>query len=248
LPADVASHLHRTDKDVLGDPAIGYVIDRELLSLVVCDPAKYLGRTGLVPTEGSSAAGAPSGGLRVVGDDPSTLLFALGVRDGDVIKEVRKSVSSSSDLFDTLMDPSGDLGIVLERDHHRVSIALTATGRGSPKGVDEASRIHKLTETERRIERGLASELAASPARLACTIRLVPEPDGLRLFGVRQNSLLGVLGFENGDRVSAIAGVPVRTTRDAVRGMDAVGGASASFDVDLERRGKSLKFVYRLEP
>jgi hypothetical protein len=248
LPADVASHLHRTDKDVLGDPAVGYVIDRELLALIVCDPGKYLGRTRLVPAEGGAGPGEVNGGLRVVGDDPSTLAFAVGVRDGDVIKEVGRSVSSSSDIFERLQGPSDDLGIVLERDHRRVSISLKATGRGSPKGVDEPSRIHKVTETERRIERGLASELAASPARLACTCRLVPEAGALRLFGVRPDMLLGTLGFENGDAVTAIAGVPVRSTPAAVRGMDAIGHARDSFDVDVERRGKTLKFLYRLEP
>jgi len=48
--------------------------------------------------------------------------------------------------------------------------------------------------------------------------RVVPEKEGdkvvgIRLFGIRQDSLLGTLGLENGDRLSSINGFEMSDPR-----------------------------------
>lgn len=81
-------------------------------------------------------------------------------------------------------------------------------GSGLPR--DEMSKIRRIGEHEFEVDRSTVEALIANPADLMKT-RVVPEKEGdrvvgLKLFGIRPNSLLGALGLENGDRLSSING------------------------------------------
>src|SRR5262249_28253267 len=77
------------------------------------------------------------------------------------------------------------------------------------KLVQEISeKIHKISETEFSVERSVVDTILENQAELMRSARIVPEKEGdkiagIRLFGIRSDSLLGTLGLENGDRLSS---------------------------------------------
>jgi len=72
------------------------------------------------------------------------------------------------------------------------------------------SKIHKVSEHEFEVDRSAVDALIANPAELMKT-RVVPEKVGdqvvgLKLFGIKDDSLLGGIGLQNGDRLQSING------------------------------------------
>lgn len=83
---------------------------------------------------------------------------------------------------------------------------------GAPGGPpsDIMGKIRRVKEHEFEVDRSAVDALISNPAALMQT-RVVPEKEGdrvvgLKLFGIRPNSLLGNLGIENGDRLTSING------------------------------------------
>ena len=77
-----------------------------------------------------------------------------------------------------------------------------------PPGI--AGKIHQRGEHEFDVDRSAVDALIANPAELM-KIRVVPDKEGdkvvgLKISGIKPGSLLGVLGMENGDRLSSING------------------------------------------
>jgi general secretion pathway protein C len=82
----------------------------------------------------------------------------------------------------------------------------------APGGLppDLAGKIRQRGEHEFEVDRSAVDALIANPAELMKT-RVVPDKVGdqvvgLKLYGIKPNSLLGMLGIENGDRLSSING------------------------------------------
>jgi general secretion pathway protein C len=113
------------------------------------------------------------------------------------------------------------------------------------------SSIREISPTEhvmshRALELFLQNQQALMPS-----LNVVPDVQngvatGIRLFGVRQDELLGRLGFENGDRVETLMGRPVGTPSETLEAYAAMRGAPR-IDIVVERRGKPLKLLVRVE-
>jgi general secretion pathway protein C len=98
----------------------------------------------------------------------------------------------------------------------------------------------------RRVIDGAVQHLA-NPMRL---IRIVPDSEngrlgGLRLFGVRPDSLLGYLGFENGDRVDSINGIAITTPENALAAYGRL-HTSNEVSVVVTRRASRMRLEYYL--
>ena len=85
-------------------------------------------------------------------------------------------------------------------------------GKGA-SGVpaDIASKIQKVSETEFNVDRSVVDKILENQAELMRSARIVPEQQngkvvGIRLFGIRPETLLGTLGFQTGDRLETING------------------------------------------
>jgi general secretion pathway protein C len=81
--------------------------------------------------------------------------------------------------------------------------------QGGPN-ADLMAKIHKTGEHAYEVDRTAVDALIQNPAELMKT-RVVPDKVGdqvvgLKLYGIKQNSLLGAIGIENGDRLSSING------------------------------------------
>jgi general secretion pathway protein C len=79
-----------------------------------------------------------------------------------------------------------------------------------PPGGDLAGKIHKRGEHEFDVDRTAVDALIANPAELMKT-RVTPVKDGdrvvgLRLGGIRPDSVLNAIGLQNGDQLTSING------------------------------------------
>jgi general secretion pathway protein C len=109
-----------------------------------------------------------------------------------------------------------------------------------------------VSPTEREITES-ARVLAATHLEdgvLGKSTRLVPEPGaegGLRIFGVRADSVLGRLGFENGDVVTSFA--PGRDG-GAASALESLAGMKTAKEatIGIRRRGQALALHYRVVP
>jgi general secretion pathway protein C len=107
-----------------------------------------------------------------------------------------------------------------------------------------ASKIHKISDTHFEVERSVIDQILENQAELMRSVRVVPEKDGdktsgIRLFGIRPDSLLGTLGMENGDRLSSINGFDMNDMQKAVEAYTRLRMAD-HLTVSINRRGKPM--------
>jgi general secretion pathway protein C len=108
--------------------------------------------------------------------------------------------------------------------------------------------IMKLDETTFLVERRLIDVVVEDQAERMRLIRIVPELEngrvlGLRLSGVRPDSLLGHLGFQNGDRVQSINGIDMSTPENALETYARL-RTSKEVSVVVMRRGSRVRLEY----
>lgn len=82
--------------------------------------------------------------------------------------------------------------------------------------------------------------------------RVVPEIDdgglgGVRLFGVRNDDILGALGLENGDELVSVGGKPIDSPEARLAAIATLAMASA-VTAGIVRRGVPLELAYRVVP
>lgn len=124
--------------------------------------------------------------------------------------------------------------------------------RGAP-ALDESIRkgIVKTGATEYNIDRGVVDKILENQADLMRQARIVPEQEngkvvGIRLFGVRQDTLLGVLGMENGDRLQTINGFDMSSPEKALEAYARLRTAD-KLTVQVNRRGQNLNLDYNIK-
>lgn len=121
----------------------------------------------------------------------------------------------------------------------------TTSGRKSRKVPAEiASKIHKISDTHFEVERSVIDQILESQAELMRSVRVVPEKDGdktsgLRMFGIRPDSLLGTLGMENGDRLQSVNGFDINDPQKALEAYTRL-RMSDHLTVSINRRGKPV--------
>ena len=89
--------------------------------------------------------------------------------------------------------------------------AATGEPSGGIPAADLDAGITKVSDTEYRIQRGLVNRILENQADLMRTARVVPHEEGgrvvgVKMYGIRRNSLLGRLGMQNGDVLRTING------------------------------------------
>jgi len=130
--------------------------------------------------------------------------------------------------------------------------AVTAPPGGpSPVPQDIASKIQKVSDTEFNIDRSVVDKILENQAELMRSARIVPESKdgkvvGIRLFGIRPDTLLGTLGMQNGDRLEAINGFNMGSPEKALEAYARLRTASA-LDVKVNRRGAPVTIDYHIK-
>jgi general secretion pathway protein C len=124
-------------------------------------------------------------------------------------------------------------------------------GKGKPVPAEIASKIHKVSETEFNVERAVVDNILENQAELMRSARIVPEKEGdkivgIRLFGIRPDSLLGTLGLENGDRLQAINGFEMSDPQKALEAYARLRSAER-LTVSVNRRGKPVNIDFNIK-
>jgi general secretion pathway protein C len=122
-----------------------------------------------------------------------------------------------------------------------------------PGGVDPDLKkgIQRVSSTEFNIDRGVVDKILENQAELMRQARIVPEQEngkmvGIRLFGVRPDTLLGVLGMENGDRLQTINGFDMTSPEKALEAYARLRTAD-QLTVQVNRRGSNLNLDYNIK-
>jgi len=122
-----------------------------------------------------------------------------------------------------------------------------------PSGVpaDIASKIQKVSENEFNVDRQVVDKILENQAELMKSARIVPESKdgkvvGIRLFGIRPDTLLGTLGLQNGDRLEAINGFNMGSPDKALEAYARLRTA-ADLKVDINRRGAAQTIHFNIK-
>lgn len=123
--------------------------------------------------------------------------------------------------------------------------------KGSKVPAEIAEKIHKISETEFNVERSVVDQILENQAELMKSARIVPEKEGdkvvgIRLFGIRPDSLLGTLGLENGDRLSSINGFEMSDPQKALEAYAKLRTAD-KLTVSVNRHGKPMDIGFNIK-
>jgi general secretion pathway protein C len=123
---------------------------------------------------------------------------------------------------------------------------------GGPKGPPSplAGRIRQISAHEFDVDRSAVDALLANPGDLMKT-RVVPEKEGdrivgLKLFGIRPNTVLSTLGLENGDRLVSINGFEMN---DPQKMLEAYGKLTRADRISaaVVRNGKPMTIDFNIK-
>jgi general secretion pathway protein C len=129
--------------------------------------------------------------------------------------------------------------------------AEKSSGGGDALTKEISKGIQKVSATEYKIERGVVDKILENTAALMTQVRIVPEKDGdkssgIRLFGVKPDSLLGVLGMENGDRLQTINGFDMTNPEKALEAYARLRTAD-HLTVAVNRKGAATNLDYDIQ-
>jgi general secretion pathway protein C len=131
--------------------------------------------------------------------------------------------------------------------------APAAAPPGGPGALDPAiaKGIQKVSATEFNVDRGVVDKILENQADLMRQARIVPEQEngkmvGIRMFGVRPETLLGVLGMENGDRLQTINGFDMTSPEKALEAYARLRTAD-HLTVQVNRKGANMNLDYNIK-
>ena len=124
---------------------------------------------------------------------------------------------------------------------------------GGPTSVSEDIKkgIQRVGPNEFNVDRGVVDKILENQAELMRQARIVPEQEngkvtGIRLFGVRQDTLLGTLGMENGDRLEKINGFDMTSPEKALEAYARLRTAD-HLTISLNRKGSEQNIDYNIK-
>ena len=125
------------------------------------------------------------------------------------------------------------------------------TSGAKPLSDDIKKGIQKVGPNEYNIDRGVVDKILENQADLMRQARIVPEQEngrvvGIRLFGVRPDTLLGTLGMENGDRLQTINGFDMSSPEKALEVYARLRTAD-KLTVQVNRKGQNLNLDYNIK-
>ena len=117
--------------------------------------------------------------------------------------------------------------------------------------ADIASKIQKVSANEFNVDRQVVDKILENQAELMKSARIVPEQDngkgdGIRLFGIRADTLLGTLGLENGDRLQSINGFDMASPEKALEAYARLRTAD-HLTVQVNRRGANQNIDFNIK-
>ncbi len=132
-----------------------------------------------------------------------------------------------------------------------VGVVREPARKGASKAPPEIlAKIQKVSETEYNIDRSVIDQLIERQSELI-RARIVPDQQngqvvGLRLYGVRPDTVLGALGIQNGDRLETINGFSMASPEKALEVYARLRSAEG-LKIQVNRAGKNLLIDYKIK-
>ena len=111
--------------------------------------------------------------------------------------------------------------------------------------------IEKISDTNFNIQRGLVDKVLANQGSLMKSARVIPHEEngrvvGVKLYGIRRNSLLGRLGVRNGDMLRTINGFDMTSPDTALEAYSRLRTAD-KLTLAVKRQNKEITIDYNIE-
>ena len=111
--------------------------------------------------------------------------------------------------------------------------------------------ISKVSETNFTVSRQLLDKVLSNQAELMRAARVIPYEEngrtvGVKVYGIRRNSLLGKLGINNGDVLSKINGFDLSSPDSALEAYTKL-RQTDQFSIAMVRRGKPQTMEYSVK-
>jgi len=111
--------------------------------------------------------------------------------------------------------------------------------------------IEKISDTNFRIQRSLVDKVLANQGSLMKSARVIPHEEngrviGVKLYGIRRNSLLGRLGVRNGDMLRTINGFDMTSPDTALEAYSRLRSAD-KLTLAVKRQNKEMTIDYDIE-
>jgi general secretion pathway protein C len=111
--------------------------------------------------------------------------------------------------------------------------------------------IEKISDTKFNIQRSLVDKVLANQGSLMKTARVIPHEEdgrvaGVKLYGIRRNSLLGRLGVRNGDMLRTINGFDMTSPDSALEAYSSLRNAN-KLTLAVKRQNKEMTIDYNIE-
>ncbi|AUX39675.1 general secretion pathway protein GspC [Sorangium cellulosum] len=109
-----------------------------------------------------------------------------------------------------------------------------------------AAKIRKISDTEFRVERSAIAAILEQQSELMRSVRIAPEPGGIKLARIRSGSLLETLGLKTGDKLASINGFEVS---DVSKALEAYARLTTANHVALtiSRDGKPMTIDFHID-
>lgn len=123
--------------------------------------------------------------------------------------------------------------------------------RGAPAlAADLRKGIQAVSATEFNIDRSVVDRILENQSELMRQARIIPVQEngrvvGVRLLGVRPDTLLGVLGMQNNDRLQTINGFEVANPEKALEAYARLRTAD-KLTIQINRDGKNMNLDYNI--
>jgi general secretion pathway protein C len=132
-----------------------------------------------------------------------------------------------------------------------VEPAGPAEASGGIPAAELDAGITKVSDTEYRIQRGLVNRILENQADLMRTARVVPHEEGgrivgVKMYGIRRNSLLGRLGMQNGDVLRTINGFDMTSPDKALEAYARL-RESDHLTLSVVRRGQPTNVNFNIQ-
>ena len=130
-------------------------------------------------------------------------------------------------------------------------VSSTPRGRGAaPLDPELRKGIVAVSPTEYNIDRSVVDRILENQSELMRQARIIPVQEngrvvGVRLLGVRPDTLLGVLGMQNNDRLQTINGFEVANPEKALEAYARLRTAD-KLTIQVNRGGKNMNLDYNI--
>ena len=150
---------------------------------------------------------------------------------------------------------------MFEEDEGVAARPVATVVKPAPKPADARSAglsdeeltegIEKISDTKFNIQRSLVDKVLANQGSLMKTARVIPHEEngrvaGVKLYGIRRNSLLGRLGVRNGDMLRTINGFDMTSPDTALEAYSRLRSAD-KLTLAVKRQNNEMTIEYNIE-